>query len=116
MAYQGQCHCGAVAFSVEAEQPSDAVICNCSHCQAKGFLLAFHPVDAFTLTQGEESLATYMFNRHKLQHRFCSTCGTQPFAEGVDPEGKAMRAVNLRCVPGLDLANLKFHPFDGASL
>jgi hypothetical protein len=33
----------------------------------------------------------------------------------VGPDGKPMRAVNLRCVPGVDLDALKLQKYDGAS-
>ncbi|PZU09677.1 GFA family protein [Sphingomonas sp.] len=115
MAYAGSCHCGAVAFRVEAELPAEAISCNCSHCRRKGFLLAFHPADQFALTAGEESLVTYMFNQHKLRHRFCKTCGTQAFAEGQGPSGAEMRAVNLRCVPDCDPDALTIRKINGAS-
>jgi len=115
MAYQGGCHCGAVKFNVEGEQPVEAMSCNCSHCRAKGFLLAFVPASQFTLTAGEESLSTYFFNKHVLAHRFCSVCGTQPFAEGKMPDGTPTRAINLRCVPGIELEALRVKLWDGAS-
>ena len=38
MNYKGSCHCGAIAFQVEAE-PGPAIECNCSHCGRKGYLL-----------------------------------------------------------------------------
>ena len=115
MAFEGSCHCGAVAFSVDAETPGEAMSCNCSHCRRKGFLLAFFPAGHFKLTKGEDALETYRFNTHKLAHRFCPTCGVQPFAEGVGPDGKETRAVNLRCVPSIDLDALKIQKVDGAS-
>jgi hypothetical protein len=83
MSYEGSCHCGAVAFTVESESPAEAMSCNCSHCRRKGFLLAFVPASSFALTSGEDALTTYSFNTHRLKHRFCRTCGVQPFAEGT---------------------------------
>ena len=114
MSYSGSCHCGAVAFTVEGDPPAGALSCNCSHCRRKGFLLTFVPADRFALDRGEESLVTYTFNTHKLLHRFCGTCGTQAFAEG-ERKGEAMRAINLRCVPEIDLETLQIQHIDGAS-
>ena len=114
MSYTGSCHCGAVAFTVEGDAPDKAMSCNCSHCRRKGFLLTFVPAGQFTLDQGEDSLVTYTFNTHKLQHRFCGTCGTQAFAEG-EQKGQAMRAINLRCVPSVDPEALTIQKVDGAS-
>ncbi len=41
-------------------------------------------------------------------------CGTEPFAEGTNPDGSAVCAVNLRCVPSIDLDSLELQHFDGA--
>lgn len=115
MSFEGSCHCGAVQFRVEAPLPTAAISCNCSHCRRKGFLLSFFPAEQFSLTQGEDSLRSYAFNTHKIEHRFCTTCGTQAFAYGADPAGAAVRAINLRCVPDVDLEALQLQRFDGAS-
>ena len=114
MSYSGSCHCGAVAFTVDAEPPKGAMSCNCSHCRRKGFLLSFVPAEQFTLERGEDSLTTYTFNKHQIRHRFCTNCGTQPFAEG-ETNGVSMRGVNLRCVPEIDLDALEIQKVDGAS-
>ena len=113
MTYQASCHCGAVQVRVEAGTPTEAISCNCSHCRRMGFLLTFVPRDAVSVT-GEESLGEYRFNKNVIAHRFCRTCGAQPFAEGPGPNGPGAM-INLRCVPDLDLDALKITPFDGAS-
>lgn len=114
MLHQGSCHCGQIAFEVEGDF-TEGLDCNCSLCRRRGGLLAFVPADAFTLKTPEASLSTYTFNSHRLQHHFCSTCGTAPFSEGQGPDGKAMRCINLRCLPDIDLGALKIAKWDGAS-
>ena len=43
-------------------------------------------------------------------------CGIAPFSEGTNPKtGEATVAVNVRCLPEVDLAGLKIVPVDGAS-
>jgi hypothetical protein len=115
MPYQGSCHCGAVTFEVAGESPTEAMSCNCSHCRRKGFLLTFVPAESFSLKAGSEALESYSFNTHKLSHRFCRTCAVQPFAEGVGPGGAETRAINLRCVPTVDIGALKIEAIDGAA-
>ncbi|SCW48108.1 Uncharacterized conserved protein [Sphingobium faniae] len=115
MSYEGSCHCGAVTFRVDTEPPTEAMSCNCSHCRRKGFLLTFVPAAQFTLNGGAEQLTDYQFYKHRITHRFCRTCGAQPFAEGKGADGSAMQAVNLRCVPGIDLDALTIKKVDGAS-
>jgi hypothetical protein len=108
-------HCGAVTFSEDAELPTKAVSCNCSICRQKGLLLSFFPADQFTLTSGENALTTYEFYAHKIAHRFCIVCGSQSVSSGKTPVGSAMCAVNLRCVPSINLGALELQYFDGAS-
>lgn len=116
MKYQGSCHCGGVAFELEAERIEEAMDCNCSMCRRRGALLAFFPREALTLMTPESGLAHYSFNRHAIEHHFCPTCGIAPYSEGRDPRsGQAMAAVNIRCLPEVDLSALKVTPVDGAS-
>jgi hypothetical protein len=116
MAYEARCHCGAVRVEVAGDLPDKAVVCNCSHCSAKGLVLAAVPGSSVTVKSGEEALRTYRFNRRVIDHRFCSECGTQPFSQGKGPDGSPMAMINLRCVPEADLEAIEKMPFDGASL
>ncbi|HEX6996645.1 MAG TPA: GFA family protein [Gammaproteobacteria bacterium] len=115
MKYRGSCHCGKVAFEVEGEIDS-GLACNCSMCARKGSLLWFVPRDALRLLTPEANLATYTFNKHVIKHRFCSTCGIHPYGEGIDPQGRPMAAINLRCLEGLDLDAVPVRHFDGRAL
>jgi len=112
MIYQGSCHCGQVAYEVEGDIQG-ALACNCSMCQRKGSLLWFVPRAQFRLRTPEDAAATYTFNKHVIQHRFCPTCGIHPYAEGVDPKGNPMAAINLRCIEGIDLATIPVQHYDG---
>jgi hypothetical protein len=104
-----------MTFEVVGDSPTEALSCNCSHCRRKGFLLTFVSAKNFSLKAGSEAMETYTFNTHKLSHRFCRTCGVQPFAEGVGPGGEETRVVNLRCVPTIDVNALKIEAIDGAA-
>lgn len=115
MQYKGSCHCGKVAFEVEGEI-TEAIACNCSICSRKGSLLWFVPRHKLRLLTAEENASTYMFNKHVIKHRFCPNCGIHPFAEGTDPAGHEMAAVNLRCLENFDLAAVPIKQFDGRSL
>jgi hypothetical protein len=118
MKYTGSCHCGAIAFELEAE-PAIAEVydCNCSMCRRRGGLLWFGPREALLLDSDPVALATYQFNRHHIDHHHCTVCGIAPFSEGIDPKsGEKTVAVNVRCLPDVDLAALKVATFDGARL
>ena len=114
MSYKGSCHCGAVAFEVEGTIQG-VISCNCSICQRKGSLLWFVPRDKLRLLTPEENAATYLFNKHVIEHRFCTACGIHPYAEGTDPKGNRMAAINIRCLEGIDLSSIPVTPFDGRS-
>ena len=110
----GSCHCGTVKFEVDMEAgPGEVIECNCSHCSRKGLLLWFVPRDVFRVTEGEDRLQTYTFNKKVIQHRFCPTCGVQPHALGQMPDGAKMAAINVRCLDGFDLENVARKPVNG---
>jgi hypothetical protein len=108
----GSCHCGAVRFTAQGDV-EQAIECNCSHCSRKGLLLWFVPRAAFEVPSGSDALATYTFNKHVIEHRFCPACGCQPFALGRMPDGSEMAAINLRCLDGIDLDGIKRVPVNG---
>lgn len=115
MKYKGSCHCRKIEFEVEGTIES-VVSCNCSICSRKGSLLWFVPRERFNLLTSENDLDTYTFNKHAIKHRFCRTCGMHPYAEGVDPKGNRMAAINVRCIEGIDLEGITVNEFDGQSL
>ena len=115
MKYKGSCHCGRVAYEVEGEVDS-AMACNCSICSRKGSLLWFVPRDKLRLLTPDENASTYLFNKHVIKHRFCANCGIHPFGEGVDPQGNAMAAVNIRCLENFDFTAVQVNHFNGRDL
>lgn len=112
MKYQGSCHCGGIAFEVEGDL-GGVMSCNCSMCSRKGALLWFVPREALVLSTPPERMSTYTFNKHVIQHRFCPVCGIHPFGEGTGPDGKAMAAVNVRCLEGVEFEKLPVQHYDG---
>jgi hypothetical protein len=66
---------------------------------------------------GDADLTKFEFNKHMVQHQFCSTCGIQSFAIGTHPKtGAKLAAINVRCVDGVDVDALKVKKVDGRSL
>ena len=114
--YTGSCHCGAVRYSVELDLSQPVMACNCTMCGRSGTLLTFAPIEKFKLEQGEDKLTDYQFNKHVIHHMFCKTCGIKSFARGVGPGGKAMAAINVRCLDGVDPEKLEIKHFDGRSM
>jgi hypothetical protein len=113
--HTGSCHCGAVRF--EATLSLDkAMACNCSMCQRKGSLLSFIPAAQFKLLTPDAPLKDYFFNKKKINHQFCPTCGMHPFASAAGRDGSPMVAVNLRCLEDVDLTKIEVTTFDGRKL
>jgi hypothetical protein len=114
MKYRGSCHCGRVAFEVDGDIKG-VISCNCSICQRRGSLLWFVPRESLTLLTRVDAGSVYKFNKHLISHRFCPNCGIHPYADGSDPQGRAMAAINIRCLEDIDLASIPVTPFDGRS-
>ena len=112
--YSGSCQCGAVRFEATADL-DNTISCNCSRCGRLGSILTFIAQENFTLLSGEDSLSEYLFNKHAIHHLFCKVCGIQSFSRGSTPDGKAMVAVNARCLEGIDVDALEPKKVDGRS-
>jgi hypothetical protein len=116
MNYKGSCHCGQISFEVEGEL-GQVIECNCSICSRRGYLLWFVPREQLTLSTPKSGLATYTFNKHKIKHYFCPTCGCAPFGEGTHPlSGKPTAAINVRCLENVEISSLTRKQVDGRSL
>ena len=60
--HRGGCHCGAVAFEVDAPARLTVSECNCSICRMSGFLHLIVPRDRLRLLRGADALTDYRFN------------------------------------------------------
>lgn len=112
MKHTGGCHCGKVKYEVDMNV-ENAISCNCSICTKRGSLLDFVPEDRFKLLSGADDLNDYQFNQKAIHHLFCTNCGILSFARGTAPDGAKMVAINLRCLDGVDLSQLKIQAIDG---
>jgi hypothetical protein len=111
--HQGGCHCGKVRYEVKLDLEAPVTACNCSMCGRAGTYLSFVPAGDFTLLSGEGELTDYQFNKQRIHHLFCRTCGIKSFARAVGRDGAPTVAVNVRCLDGVRLDELKLHHFDG---
>jgi hypothetical protein len=75
--YNGQCFCGAVTIEVTGE-PAGAGYCHCKNCRSwsGGPVNAFTlwPLDAVTVTQGEDQIDEYNENEQTYR-QWCKACG-----------------------------------------
>jgi len=109
--HRGGCHCGAVAFEVDAPARLTVQECNCSICSMTGFLHLIVPATRFRLLRGADALATYTFNTGSARHLFCRHCGIKSFyVPRSNPDGYS---VNLRCLDRSNIEQVSVEAFDG---
>jgi len=108
--HRGGCHCGAVAFEVDAPARVTVSDCNCSVCRMSGFLHLIVPAGRFRLLRGAQELTEYRFNTGTARHLFCRRCGVKSFyVPRSNPDGYS---VNLRCLDPATLEEVTIEPFD----
>ena len=112
--YSGGCQCGAVRYEI-APEIGEVMSCNCSRCAKLGWLLTFVPAADFKLTAGEDAATDYQFNKRNIHHLFCASCGIESYARGKGRDGAEMVAINVRCLEGVDPADLTVRQIDGRS-
>ena len=108
--HSGGCHCGTVAFEVDAPAKIIASDCNCSICRMTGFLHLIVPRSRFRLLQGADRLTEYKFNTGTARHLFCSQCGVKSFyVPRSNPDGYS---VNVRCLDPATIEQVEVQLFD----
>ena len=109
--HRGGCHCGDVAFEVEAPARLSVQDCNCSMCSMTGYLHLIVPASRFRLLRGDDRLTAYTFNTGVARHLFCRRCGIKSFyVPRSNPDGYS---VNARCLDRSTIVDLDIEPFDG---
>lgn len=97
----GQCMCGAVRFEI-AEPLLGALYCHCKRCQRRtggpfSVSALTHP-GSFTLTLGEDAVATYDPGDGGWLKSYCGSCGSQLFT--TNPEDAELIAVRMGAIDG----------------
>jgi hypothetical protein len=109
--HRGGCHCGDVAFEVEAPARLTVQDCNCSMCSMTGYLHLIVPANRFHLLRGDDRLTAYTFNTGVARHLFCRRCGIKSFyVPRSNPDGYS---INARCLDRSTIEHLAIEPFDG---
>ena len=107
---RGGCHCGAVAFEVDAPARLRVSDCNCSICRMSAYLHLIVPRARFRLLKGADALTEYRFNTGTARHLFCRHCGVKSFyVPRSNPDGYS---VNARCLDAATIEALDVEAFD----
>ncbi|KAF2452922.1 Mss4-like protein [Lineolata rhizophorae] len=116
--YDGNCHCGAVRYTVKLSPPLPEYVvtqCNCSVCTKIGYLLVYPSIDDFTSTRGEDQLKEYRFGSKRRPHRMCGNCGCSILID-LSETGQNTYALNVRMFKDVDLDKFKYKYVDGKNL
>jgi hypothetical protein len=76
-------------------------------------LLTFGAREALSVDAEDGALGQYNFNKNVINHHYCVRCGVPTHGFGEAPSGP-MAAVNVRCIPALDIETLTIQKVDGA--
>ena len=109
--HSGGCHCGLIRFQVTTPTADvQAVRCNCTICEKKGFLHLEVEKDQVVI-EGAEHLSTYTFGTHTAKHYFCSRCGIASYyIPRSYPQGYS---INVNCLDKSTIKTLQIIDFDG---
>ena len=108
--HRGGCHCGAVAFEVEAPARLTVSDCNCSICRMSGYQHLIVPRARFRLLKGADSLTEYRFNTGVARHLFCRHCCVKScYVPRSNPDGYS---VNVRCLDPATIEHIEVETFD----
>lgn len=87
MKITGQCHCGAIRFTAEAD-PARVFVCHCTDCQviSGAPFRAVLPVavEQVELQGSPRSYVKVAASGNRRAQAFCADCGTQLFATEAD--------------------------------
>lgn len=72
--FAGQCHCGAIRFAFETEQPLAPRACQCGFCRKHGARTVSDPEGSAVLTLGPEAIR-YRFGSKTTDFLICGRCG-----------------------------------------
>ncbi|KAJ7510696.1 Mss4-like protein [Mycena galericulata] len=114
--YTGNCHCGAVRYTLLSPEPitSSVLECNCSIC-SRDAALWIYPDEATVKGLDFVSLGEYTFGKREVYHGFCGICGVAICERFVDEDDHTV-ALNVHTMNGVDLAALEITKDDGKAL
>jgi hypothetical protein len=99
MRISGQCHCGAVSFTAEAD-PSKVTVCHCTDCQtfSGGPFRAVLSVPAalVSLSGSPKEYVKVAASGNRRVQAFCADCGTQLYA--TEPDSPQTMNLRLGCI------------------
>ena len=104
MKHEGRCHCGALSFVLETQEPLAPRQCQCGFCRRHNVRMVTDPAGAAVLTLGPE-MQRYRFATGTTDYLICGRCGVYVGAI-AEVDGRTLATLNLNAFddPRLDLA------------
>lgn len=94
MTHTGQCFCGQVRFSIDAD-PVGARMCWCRDCQriasGSATVNVLFREEAVRFTGDITTLTKTADSGNTVERGFCPKCGSQMYSKTVNPKGAPMR-------------------------
>ena len=94
MKITGQCHCGAITYTAEAE-PGTVMLCHCHDCQtfsgAPYRAMVFPRPGSLAMTGQPTNYAKVADSGNVRLQGFCGTCGTHLYAMNQDGSRMGLR-------------------------
>ncbi|MEZ5737692.1 MAG: GFA family protein [Novosphingobium sp.] len=94
MTITGQCFCGQVRFTINAE-PVGARMCWCRDCQriasGSATVNVLFPEEAVSYRGEITTLEKVADSGNTVERGFCPKCGSQMYSKTVEPKGLPMR-------------------------
>lgn len=109
--YFGSCHCGEILYEINANI-NYVIMCNCSFCSKKGWLIIHIDNESFKLIKGDKYLGDYQFAKKRVNHFTCINCGISVFSKGIIEDNKLIYAINTYCLDNIDLKKIEIKHFD----
>ncbi|KAJ7250660.1 Mss4-like protein, partial [Mycena rebaudengoi] len=111
--YHGNCHCGAIRYTLECAPLRHAKSCNCSICSRLGVVWAY-PLRQSLTVHDQDTLVEYQFGSRRIRHGFCGVCGVSVWEHFVDPARLDM-GLNVRAINEFDWSALEIEKIDRKS-
>jgi hypothetical protein len=94
MTHTGQCFCGQVRFSIDAE-PLGCRMCWCRDCQriasGSATVNVLFPEEAVAFTGAIATIEKVADSGNTVERGFCPECGSQMYSKTLKPAGLPMR-------------------------
>ncbi|KAJ7125254.1 Mss4-like protein [Mycena epipterygia] len=114
VAYHGNCHCGAIAYTLQIPPLSLVKTCNCSICSRDGVAWIYPQRKSMTI-HSQDTTVEYTYGRRRTMHAFCGHCGVAVWERFLDP-ARSDIGVNIRAINGVDWTTLTVEMLDRKGL